>query len=82
MIDARTVIHFMSRKGYRPVDFRTLARQMHVTEDAERRELQAVIGELEAQGVVRRKKKALTLGRPKAFITGTILPVDGGGSLV
>ena len=73
MIDARTVIHFMQRKGYRPVSFRELAKQMHVFDEDERRALQAVVSELEADGVVRRRKKqALALARPTAFVTGVI----------
>jgi len=73
MIDARTVIHFMSRKGYHPVPFRTLAKQMHVTGRQETEELRAVVSELEAEGVIRRRKKqGLALAHPRSFVTGTI----------
>ncbi len=72
MMDARTVIQFMSRKGYRPVPFRALARQMHVTDAEKRRQLQAVVAELEADGIVSRRKKGLALAHPRSLVVGTI----------
>lgn len=72
MIDARTVIQFMSRKGYRPVPLRTLARQMHAADSDKQRQLQAVVGELEADGIVSRRKKGLALAHPRSLVVGTI----------
>ncbi|HUW58694.1 MAG TPA: RNB domain-containing ribonuclease, partial [Planctomycetota bacterium] len=73
MIDARTVIAFLSRRGYRPVPLHELAKQVNVTGTEDRRQLETVVTELEADGVIsRRKKKGLTLARPKQLVTGTI----------
>jgi len=73
MIDERAVVEFMSRKGYQPVNLKTLARQMQATDDEGCRQLEAAVLELEAAGVIRRRKKqGLALAHPTSFIVGTI----------
>jgi len=73
MIDARTIVEFMSRKGYQPVSLRTLAKQMQITDAEGFQELQAAVSELEASGVIRRRKKeGLALAHPRSFVIGTI----------
>jgi ribonuclease R len=72
MIDTTALLEFMGRKAYQPLPFRVLADRLGVTDPEERRELESLVNGLEADGVLRRKKQALSLAHPHALITGAV----------
>ncbi len=72
MIDVSALLEFMGRKTYQPSPFRVLADKLGATDPDDRRELEALVNLLESDGVIRRKKQALTLAHPHDLVTGTI----------
>ncbi len=72
MIDAVTLLEFMSRKGFQPLPFHVLAERLGVEGDEAKRDFGTLVSRLESDGVLRRKKQVLMLARPEGIITGII----------